>query len=140
MAKCLLLVDDDPRNLLALAALLAPEGFRLVHAHDGRAAVAAFEEVRPDLVLCDLAMPGMDGIEVLQRIRAHQSAAHTPFILVTAHTDRDCRLRALRAGADEFIEKPIDRAVLEARVRGLLRLKESRDALDRAHSELTRRH
>ena len=140
MSKCLLLVDDDRRNLLALDALLQPYGHRLVHAHDGHAALRSFDEVHPDLVLCDLTMPGMDGIEVLERIRAHEIASHTPFILLTAHTDRDCRLRALRAGADEFIEKPIDEAVLTARLRTLLRLKESRDALDRAHVELTGRH
>jgi signal transduction histidine kinase len=140
MPKCLLLVDDDARNLLALDALLRPFGHRLVHAHDGLEAIELFHEVHPEIVLCDLSMPSIDGIEVLRRIRAHETTGHTPFILLTAHTDRESRLRALRAGADEFIEKPIDEAVLTARLRTLLRLKESRDALDRAHAELTTRH
>jgi len=140
MPPCLLLVDDDPRNLLALDALLQPVGHRLVHAHGGAQALAIFDQVRPDVVLCDLAMPDVDGIEVLRRIREHPRLGHTPFVLVTAHVDREYRLRALRAGADEFIEKPIDEAVLTARLRTLLRLKESRDALDRAHAELTVRH
>jgi len=140
MTKCLLLVDDDPRNLMALDALLQPYGHRLVHARDGRAAIDMLDATRPDLVLCDLGMPDIDGVEVLRTLRAHPTAGHTPFIMLTAHNDRDNRLRALRAGADDFIEKPIDGPVLTARVRVLLRLKESRDALDRAHAELTVRH
>ena len=140
MTKCLLLVDDDPRNLLALDALLQPYGHRLVHARHGRAALELIDVAMPDVVLCDLSMPGIDGIDVLRTLRSHPTAAHTPFIMLTAHNDRENRLRALRAGADDFIEKPIDEEVLAARLRTLLQLKESRDALDSAHAELTVRH
>jgi two-component system cell cycle response regulator len=138
MSKCLLLVDDDARNLLALEAVLGPTGHRLECARDGEMALRLFEELEPDLVLCDLAMPGMDGIEVLARIRAHPTRSHTPVILVTAHTEREHRVRALRAGADEFLEKPLDEAILTARLRTLLRLKDSRDMLTTRNDALMR--
>lgn len=138
MSKCLLLVDDDARNLLALEAVLRPTGHRLVRATDGPTALRLFDELEPDLVLCDLAMPGMDGIEVLARIRAHPTRSHTPVILVTAHTEREHRARALRAGADEFLEKPLDEVILTARLRTLLRLEDSRDMLSTRSTALLR--
>jgi len=138
--KTLLLVDDDPRNLIVLAALLDRSGHRLVRAEGGAQAIAAFETEAPDLVLCDLAMPRVDGMDVLAAIRAHPTRADTPIILVTAYAEREHRIRALQAGADDFLEKPIDEPVLVARVRTLLRLKHSRDALDAARLELAARH
>jgi two-component system sensor histidine kinase/response regulator len=138
MTKCLLLVDDDARNLLALEALLTPTGHRIVRATDGETALRLFDEVEPDLVLCDLAMPGMDGIEVLARIRAHPTRSHTPVVIVTAHTEKEHRVRALRAGADEFLEKPLDEATLTTRLRTLLRLRDSRDMLTTRSNALTR--
>ncbi len=138
MTKCLLLVDDDARNLIALEALLQPTGHRIVRALDGETALRLFDEIEPDLVLCDLAMPGMDGIEVLARIRAHPTRSHTPVVIVTAHTENEHRVRALRAGADEFLEKPLDEATLTTRLRTLLRLRESRDMLTSRSNALTR--
>lgn len=136
MSTCLLLVDDEPRNLLALEALLGPLGHRLVRATSGTTALEAFERELPDLVICDLVMPGVDGVEVLQRVRAHASRAHTPVIVVTAYAEREDRIRAMRAGADEFLEKPVDEAILRARVATLLRLKRSRDELLAQHAAL----
>ncbi|HET6582805.1 MAG TPA: hybrid sensor histidine kinase/response regulator [Nannocystaceae bacterium] len=138
MPRCLLLVDDDARNLLALEAVLAPTGHRLARAQDGATALRLFDELEPDLVICDLAMPGMDGIEVLARIRAHPTRSHTPVIIVTAHTDRDHRVRALKAGADEFLEKPLDEVILTARLRTLLRLADSRNMLTTRSTALSR--
>ncbi len=140
MARRILLVDDEPRNLSLLEGFLRPLGHELVRATDGREALAAFERERPDLVLLDLVMPGFDGLDVLTHIRASEAGAHVPIVLVTAHTDREHRLRGLEAGADEFLEKPVDSAILLARVRTLLALKESRDALEASRDELARRH
>jgi two-component system sensor histidine kinase/response regulator len=138
--KTLLLVDDDPRNLVVLSALLDRFSLELVLADSGTAAIERFEMEAPDLVLCDLAMPGVDGMEVLAAIRAHPTRGDTPIILVTAYAERDHRIRALQAGADDFLEKPIDEPVLVARVRTLLKLKHSRDMLDTARSELAARN
>jgi len=134
----LLLVDDDPRNVTALVALLESTGHRLVHANDGPSALDLFEREAPDIVLCDLVMHGMDGLEVLRRIRGHRERGHTPVILITAYGEREPRLRALEAGVDEFLEKPIDAAILRARINTLLRLKSSRDDLTARHAALQR--
>lgn len=140
MTQRILLVDDHPRNLLALEAILLPHGYELIRATDGTAALAAVERERPDLVLLDLMMPGMDGIETLTRLRATEHGRGLPVVLVTASTEREHRLKGLEAGADEFLEKPIDVPILLARVRTLLALKESRDALQASRDELGRRN
>lgn len=140
MPHRILLVDDHPRNLLALEAILLPHGYELLRAADGPSALEAVMRERPDLMLLDLMMPGMDGIEVLTRLRASDGGAHVPVVLVTASTERDHRLRGLEAGADEFLEKPIDVPILLARVRTLLALKDSRDALQASRDELGRRN
>lgn len=134
----LLLVDDDPRNLLALEALLSSHGHVLLQAKNGAEALEIFERDAPDIILCDLVMPDMDGVEVLGRVRVHPERNHTPVIMITGHVDREHRLRALRAGADEFLEKPLDDAILTARLNTLLRLKQSRDELASRHAALTR--
>jgi two-component system sensor histidine kinase/response regulator len=140
MLKRLLLVDDDVRNLSLLERLLAPLGHELVQAEDGRSALATFAACKPDLVLLDLAMPDMDGLEVVSAIRANSGADHVPIILLTAHSEQELRLRGLEAGADDFLEKPPDGRSLRARVTTLLQLKDSRDALRRVNEELKARN
>lgn len=135
MTRRILIVDDDPRNVKLLFSMLAPFGAELVTADGGRAALVLIGDKPPDLVLLDLEMPGVDGIEVLTHLRAGDGA-HVPVIVVTAHAAREQRLAALDAGADEFLEKPIDRAILHARVRTLLALKSSRDELAQRHASL----
>jgi two-component system, sensor histidine kinase and response regulator len=124
MPMRLLLVDDDARNLALLEAYLQPLGCELTRASGGREALAAIDAIKPDLVLLDVAMPELDGIDVLMHLRA-QEGIHVPVILVTAHSEREHRLRGVEAGADDFLEKPIDRSILLARVRTLLRMRES---------------
>jgi two-component system sensor histidine kinase/response regulator len=136
----LLLVDDDARNLKLLQARLAHLGHQLVCATDGQMAIEAFEAATPDLVLLDLVMPGLGGLEVLERIRKSEAGRHVPVILVTAHSEREHRLRGLQAGADEFLEKPIDGPILLARVKTLLALKESRDELQASRDSLDSRN
>ena len=127
MQARLLLVDDVPRNLDLLEAYLAPLGHELVKVNSGEAALEEFARTPPDLLLLDLLMPRLDGIEVLTRVRA--SGSQVPVILITGQTEREDRLRGFQAGADEFLEKPVDRALLLTRVRTLLELKEAREAL-----------
>jgi two-component system sensor histidine kinase/response regulator len=132
----LLLVDDEPMNLDVLEGLLLPLGHAIERVDGGRAALASFDDSPPDLVLLDLMMPEMDGIDVLLHIRAMTGGADVPVVLVTAHADREHRLRGLEAGADDFLEKPVDGAMLLARVQTLLRLKAARDELKTSHAEL----
>ena len=142
MTARLLLVDDEPVNLTLLKAYLAPLGYETSVAADGRRALEMFEGERPDLVLLDVRMPDIDGIDALMHIRAQEEArgTHTPIILITGSVGHEDRVRGLEAGADEFLEKPVDRAILIARVRTLLRLKEATDALVERNAGLERLH
>src|SRR4051812_44092552 len=108
MKKRVLLVDDNPINLDVLEGHLSSLGLDLLRATDGRSAVAMVETDPPDLILLDVVMPDFDGLETLAHIRAHEEHGHIPVILVTAHSERKHRLRGLEAGADEFLEKPVD--------------------------------
>jgi two-component system, sensor histidine kinase and response regulator len=138
--KRILLVDDDERNLRLLRARLDHLGHELLTAHNGLEALEQFGSQSPDLVLLDLMMPDLDGIEVLQRIRSSEQDKHVPVILVTAHSEKEMRLRGLQAGADEFLEKPVDGPILLARVRTLLALKQSRDELQATLEALATRN
>jgi two-component system sensor histidine kinase/response regulator len=138
--KRLLLVDDNPRNLALLELRLKCLGHELLFADGGEAAIALYDSHTPDLVLLDVMMPGIDGLAVLAHIRAQPTGAHVPVILVTAHSERSYRLLGLQAGADEFLEKPIDAPILLARVKTLLLLKESRDSLQASRDSLAARN
>lgn len=136
MSARILIVDDEPINLALLEAVLAPLGHQVIQASNGLAALELYQASPPDLILLDYVMPGLDGLGVLAHIRAQSPASRVPVILITAHSDREHRLRGLDAGADEFLEKPIDTAVLRARVKTLLNLKASHDALLKSTIEL----
>lgn len=139
-ARRLLLVDDDPRNLAVLEARLQGLGHRLSFANGGQEAIARFDADPPDLVLLDLAMPRIDGLAVLAHIRSSPQHGHVPVVLVTAHTERQHRIAGLQAGADDFLEKPVDGAILLARVKTLLALKEARDELQASRDALQSRN
>jgi signal transduction histidine kinase len=125
----ILLVDDHPPNLTVLEACLGPLRCEILRSSGGREALDIFFRERIDIVLLDLLMPDLDGIAVLRRIRACRDRPYVPVVLVTARSEREDRLRGLEAGADEFLEKPLDRAILIARVRALLRAKQTQEML-----------
>src|SRR4051812_36444195 len=107
-----LFVDDDPVGQEVFEAMLADGDYELASAGDGHTALAIARQLVPDLILLDVMMPGLDGFEVLRRLRADPVLAEAPVILVTALHDRQSRLRGLEAGADDFLSKPIDRLEL----------------------------
>ena len=125
-----LLVDDDPGNLRLLEAVLAPDGYQVDLAVDGRSALRSIAQCVPDLVLLDLVMPGIDGLSVLERLKTEPATRLVPAVVVTGSGERAERLRAIELGADEFLIKPVDRVELRARVRALLRLKDHVDQLE----------
>jgi DNA-binding NarL/FixJ family response regulator len=131
----ILAVDDTPANIEVLETVLLPNGFDLEGAHSGPAALAAIEANPPDLVLLDVVMPGMDGIEVCRRLRADPRTTNLPIVMVTASAGQE-RVRALEAGADDFLPKPIERAELLARVRSLIRIKRYLDTIESQAVEL----
>ena len=113
-----LVVDDDVRMLRMMQRILELEGYRVLTATDGEAALDVFDEETPDLVLLDIMMPGMDGYMVCQRIREF---CQIPIIMVTAKGNDEEKVEALDAGADDYVTKPFSSSVLAARARAVLR-------------------
>ena len=127
-----LVVDDSGANRDLLEAYLVAIDCDVLIAEDGPSALAIMEIVRPDLVLLDVQMPGMDGYEVCQRIKSNPKLRLLPVVMVTALSHIDHRVKALDWGADDFMTKPVERAELVARVRSCLRLNALHETLDSA--------
>ena len=119
----ILIVDDEPFNIDLLEQELEEQGYETRAASDGEAALAALESDRPDLVLLDWMMPGMNGIEVLKKMRATAEWQTLPVIMLTARTSTEDKVMGLDAGADDYVTKPIeDGFELFARIRAMLRI------------------
>ena len=131
----ILVVDDEDRNRRLLVAMLEAEGYAALEAPGGALALELVRQSPPDLILLDIMMPDMDGYEVAQALKADAATKAIPVVMVTALDDREARLRGLKAGAEEFVTKPVDRNELCIRVKNLLRLKEFSDFLVR-HNEI----
>ena len=114
----ILVVDDEPTYRDALAFNLRRDGYQVIVAADGNAAVAAFESESPDLILLDLMLPGLSGIEVCNRVRA---TSNVPIIMVTAKDDEVDKVVGLEVGADDYLTKPYSYRELVARIRAVLR-------------------
>jgi two-component system cell cycle response regulator len=123
MTARILVVDDIEANVRLLQAKLQAEYYDVLTASDGATALALAAEEKPDLMLLDVMMPGMDGFEVCRRLKEDTATRHIPVVLVTALDGRADRLTGLEAGADEFLTKPIDDILLFARVKSLTRMK-----------------
>jgi putative two-component system response regulator len=136
MPETILIADDHESSLSALEGLLLLEGFEVRTAPDGEAALMEFRRARPDLLLLDVMMPRMTGLDVCRHIKSAADTRLVPVILVTALSATADRVAGIEAGADDFLTKPIDREQLLARVRSLLRQKAYTDELDRAESVL----
>ena len=127
--KTLLLVDDTPENLTVLGEILMPYYRVRVASSGARALAAATSDPRPDLVLLDVMMPEMDGYEVISRLRADPRTRELPVIFVTALDSTEDEAHGLELGAVDYITKPVRPAIVLARVRGQLELKEARDRM-----------
>jgi two-component system cell cycle response regulator len=125
----ILIVDDDPTNVKLLAAKLADANYSILKAYGGEEALQMAKSESPGLVLLDVMMPGMNGFEVTARMKNDPETADIPIILVTALDGSDSKNKGLEAGADDFLNKPVNTAELRARVKSLLRLKRYGDQL-----------
>jgi PAS domain S-box-containing protein len=145
-ASTILIVDDQSSAREVLGELLADDGHNLAFASNGEEALTKAAELIPDLIMLDVMMPGMDGFEVCQHLRADPRLAEVPIIMVTALNDHDSRLQGIEAGADDFVSKPYDLMELQARVRTITRLNRYRRLLmertqrQQAESEVRRRN
>jgi diguanylate cyclase (GGDEF)-like protein len=125
---CILVVDDQPINIQALYRIFAPD-HRVLMATNGAKALTVCKDDPPDLILLDVVMPEMDGHEVCERLKADEATRHIPVIFVTSHTDAAEETRGLELGAVDFIAKPVNPAVVRARVKTHLTLKAHTDLL-----------
>ena len=134
MSARILVVDDIETNRRLLEARLTAEYFDVLMAQDGPTCLDLARSEKPDVILLDIMMPGMDGFETCRRLKADPETRHIPVVMVTALDQRADRIRGLEAGADEFLTKPVDDVALFARVRSLLRLTSVMDELRQRES------
>src|SRR6266404_4512394 len=123
----ILVVDDNATNRDILTTRLKAHGYETLQAADGEEALASVKQHRPDLILLDVMMPNLDGIETCRRLKGDDTFPFLPIILVTARADSKDIVAGLEAGADEYLTKPVDQAALVARVRSMLRIKALHD-------------
>src|SRR5579863_10096835 len=128
---CLLVIDDQEANIQVLGSMLGKLGFEILPATDGDQALRRMHSRRPDLILLDLLMPGMDGFEICRRIQANPEWAEIPIIFLSASDDKNLIVRALESGGVDYITKPFNKLELISRVRTHLMLKTARDHLKR---------
>ena len=129
MTARILVVDDIPANVKLLEARLLAEYYEVLTAADGMTALSICERTSVDLILLDIMMPGIDGFEVCERLKANPRTAHIPVVMVTALDQPSDRVRGLKAGADDFLTKPVNDMQLMARVKSLVRFKTLSDEL-----------
>jgi two-component system, sensor histidine kinase and response regulator len=125
----ILIVDDEPDNFDVIEALLPSESYQLHYASCGEDAIAALDKFDPDLILLDVMMPGIDGMEVCRRIKLMSKWHNVPIIMVTALFGKEDLARCLAAGATDFINKPVNGLELRARVNSMLRIKKQYDRI-----------
>jgi adenylate cyclase len=132
----LLVADDNPLNVDILRTRLSTQGYEILTAADGEAALALARAEQPDLLLLDIMMPGLDGLEVCRRLKSDPTLPFMPVILVTAKADSRDIVAGLEAGADEYLPKPVDQAALVARVKSMLRIKALHDTVEQQAAAL----
>ena len=132
----ILVVDDQPQDIELLEAYLVPQGYEIVKAANGEEALEKLSGNQIDLILLDILMPGMDGFEVIRRIRQDNVHRMVPIILVTSLKESEDRVKGMEAGCDDFISKPLNKMELLARVRSLLKVKDYNDLMTNYRQEL----
>lgn len=132
----ILVVDDHPSSRMTAVALLSVEGYEVLEADSGPAALERVVEGNPDLILLDVMMPGMDGFEVCRRLKEDEQTRLIPVVFITALNDRRSRIMGIEVGGDDFLTKPFDRLELAARVKSLVRQKRLNEDLDHAEQVL----
>lgn len=135
----ILIVDDIPTNRAVLISLLSRSGREVFEAPDGERALELIERNPLDLVILDVLMPGLSGIEVLERIRRSFSSSELPVLMLTVKDDIDDVVRALETGANDYVTRPFDYTILTTRINALISYKQTQDSIREAHVELENR-
>jgi putative two-component system response regulator len=132
----ILVADDQVSNRKLLDEVLSHEGFKVITAADGSEALDQLRRTQVDLVLLDVMMPYQTGFEVCEQIKANRDTCLIPVVLITALSDKQDRIDGIRAGADDFLSRPVDHTELLARVNSLLKLKQRTDELEQVEAVL----
>jgi len=132
----ILVVDDEDRNLRLMEAMLIPLGYEVILARDGEEALKKVQELHPDVILLDIMMPKMDGFEVARLLKKDEETRIIPIVMVTALKEVEDKVKALEAGADDFLTKPVEKTELEARVKSLVKVKAYNDYMRNYQKEL----
>ncbi|MFC1544771.1 HD-GYP domain-containing protein [Gemmatimonadota bacterium] len=132
LQSLVLVVDDDRALRKGMTFLLEKEGYSTIEAENGMLALDLVAAEQPDLVLLDLMMPELDGMEVCKRLKRNEETRLIPVIMITAVNNQSEKIKAIDSGADDFLNKPVNLAELRARTRSLLRMKHLNDMLDKA--------
>ena len=132
----ILVVDDEARNLRLMEAMLIPMGYGVQLTGNGTEALELISKTPPDVILLDVMMPGMDGYEVARILKSREETQAIPVVMVTALREVEDRVKALEAGADDFLTKPVDKSELTARVRSLVKVKAFHDHMKHYQQEL----
>jgi two-component system, NtrC family, sensor kinase len=119
-----LIVDDDPSDRYIMSYYLSHEGYKIESAANGEEALDKAQRLTPDIIMLDVYMPGMNGIEICRQLKSSEETRHIPIIAVTGMVDSKIKLECLEAGADNFISKPVNMAEMLIKIRNLVRLKE----------------
>lgn len=135
--KKILIIDDLPENVFMLQDRLEHEGYEVITAYDGKSGIEKVRGERPDLILLDIMMPGITGIEVCKILVADKETSGIPIILVTAKSGADDTKEGLEAGAFDYIKKPFNRVELVARVKSALKLSEANKLILEAEKKNT---
>ncbi|MTJ15301.1 response regulator [Anabaena sp. UHCC 0187] len=125
----ILIIDDEPDNFDVIDTLLDNQGYELSYVNNGKQALELLEYFQPDVILLDVMMPEMNGIEFCKKFKSNSHWKHIPVIIVTALSSKEDLSQCLLAGADDFISKPINGLELRSRMRSMLRIKQQYDAL-----------
>ena len=136
MKPKILVVDDEDRNRRLMEALLVPLGYEVILAVDGEEALWKVQETPPDVILLDIMMPGINGFDVAKKLKENEQTRVIPIVMVTSLQDVESRIKALEAGADDFLSKPVDKTELQARVRSSLQVKAYNDHMRDYQKEL----
>ena len=130
MTEKILVVDDEREIRDLLSIYLSEDGYDVISASNGEEAIGLAQTEDPQVILMDVKMPGLDGIETCKRLRENEKTKFIPVIMVTAYQDRD--VEAYLEGADDFINKPFDKVEITFRVKSMLRIRHLNDELERA--------
>ena len=139
-ANRILLAEDNRVDRLVLSAILHKQGYDVVEAVDGCDAIAKFREHAPHIVLLDAMMPGVDGFEAARRIKAEAGEELVPIIFLTSLSEEEALVRAVEAGADDFLSKPYNRVILGAKLNAIQRMRDMHATMQRQRDEIRRHH